>query len=120
MGISPLGDNFAPSSDVRSEQDTRSSQVEQTQQAQLERQQRSRESGQSDSVSLSSLGTELARSLATDSPAEVQRVDQIQQSVNNGTLQASSQEIAKQLVDEALRNEPAPPRPGVESPPAPS
>jgi flagellar biosynthesis anti-sigma factor FlgM len=120
MGISPLGDNLAPSSDVRSSQDVRSGQVEQTQQAHDQRQERTRESGQSDSVSLSSLGAELARSLATESPEEVRRVDELHQAVNNGTLRASNQETAARLVEEALHSEPAPARPGAEGPPSPT
>jgi flagellar biosynthesis anti-sigma factor FlgM len=120
MGISPLGDNLAPSSDVKSGQDVRTGQVEQAQQTQTQRQDRARESGQSDSVSLSSLGAELARSLATESAEEVRRVDELRQAVNNGTLNASSQETAARLVDEALRSQPAQARPGVEGPPSPT
>jgi anti-sigma28 factor (negative regulator of flagellin synthesis) len=120
MGISPLGDNFAPSSDVRSSQDVRSGQVEQTEQAQQQRQDRARESGQTDSLSLSSLGTELARSLATESPEEVRRVNELHQAVNNGTVSGSSQEAAARVVDEALQREPAPARPGVAGPPSPT
>lgn len=120
MGISPLGDNLAPTSDVRSSQDLRSGQVEQTQQTQQERQARTRESGQSDSLSLSSLGAELARSLATESPDEVRRVDELQQAVNNGTLQASSQDIAARVIEDALQSQAASSRPGVAGPPSPA
>ena len=121
MGISPLGDNLAPTTDVRSSQDVRSGQVEQTQQTEVQRQDRARESEQgTDSVSLSSLGAELARSPATENPQEVRRVDELRQAVNNGTLSASSQEAAAQLVEEALRSEPAPARPGVQGPPSPT
>ena len=121
MGISPLGDNLAPSNDVRSSQDVRSGQVEQTQQAEVQRQDRARESEQSaDSVSLSSLGAELARSLAAENPEEVRRVDELEQAVNNGTLHASSQQTAARLVEEALRSEPVSARPGVAGPPSPT
>lgn len=121
MGISLLGDNFAPSSDVRSSQDARSNQVEQTQQVQLERQERSRESGAgSDSVSLSSLGAELARSLATESPQEVRRMDELQQAVNNGTFTASNEKTASRVVEDALQSQPPESRPGVEGPPSPT
>jgi anti-sigma28 factor (negative regulator of flagellin synthesis) len=120
MGISPLGDNLAPSNDVRSSQDVRSGQVEQTQQTQVERHERARESGQTDSVSLSSLGTELARSLATESPQEVRRVEELQQAVNSGTLNGASQDTAVRLIDEALHGEPAAARPGVQGPPSPT
>jgi anti-sigma28 factor (negative regulator of flagellin synthesis) len=116
-----LGDNFAPSSDVSSSQETRSSQVEQAQQVQLERQERARESGSSsDSVSLSSLGAELARSLSTESAQEVRQVDELQKAVNNGTFAASSEETAARVVDDALHSEPAQTRPGVEAPPSPA
>jgi anti-sigma28 factor (negative regulator of flagellin synthesis) len=115
-----LGDNFAPSSDVGSSQGTRSAQVEQTQQVQLERQERAREPGSSsDSVSLSSLGAELARSLSTESAQEIQQVDELQKAVNNGTFAASSEETAARIVDDALHSEPAATRPGVEGPPSP-
>jgi anti-sigma28 factor (negative regulator of flagellin synthesis) len=115
-----LGDNFAPSSDVRSSQDVRSGQVEQAKESQLERRDRAAESGPgSDSVSLSSLGAELARSLATESQQEVRRVDELQQAVNNGTLTASSEETAARIVEDALASEPTQARPGVEGPPAP-
>ncbi len=121
MGISPLGDNFAPSSDVRSSQDVRSGQVEQAQQVRSERQERSRESSTGgDSVSLSSLGTELARSLATESPQEARRVDELQQAVNNGTFTASSEETATRVVEDAIQNRPVQTRPGVEAPPSPA
>ena len=120
MGISPLGDNFAPSSDVSSSQETRSAQVEQAQQVQLERQERARETGAgSDSVSLSSLGAELARSLSTESAQEVRQVAELQKAVNNGTFAASSEETAARIVDDALHSEPAQARPGVEGPPSP-
>jgi flagellar biosynthesis anti-sigma factor FlgM len=123
MGISPLGDNFAPSNDVRSSQDVRAEQVEQTQQAEAQRQGRARESDHgSDSVSLSSLGAELARSLETESPEDVRRIEALQQAVNNGTLQASSEETASRLVEEALLAEEAlrgETRPGAEAPPSP-
>jgi anti-sigma28 factor (negative regulator of flagellin synthesis) len=121
MGITPLGDNFAPAADVRSNQDVRSGQVEQTQQANLQRQDRaSRSEPGSDSVSLSSLGSELARSLATESPQEVHRVDELQQAVNNGALRASNEETAARVVDEALYGEPPAARPGVVAPPSPA
>jgi flagellar biosynthesis anti-sigma factor FlgM len=120
MGISPLGDNFAPTSDVRSSQDVRAGQVEQTQQAQEGRPSRSREPGEGDSVSLSSLGSELARSLATESPEEVRRVDELQQAVTNGTLEASSRDIASRVIEDALQSQAAPARPGVAGPPAPA
>jgi flagellar biosynthesis anti-sigma factor FlgM len=120
MGISPLGDNLAPSSDVRSSQDVRPEQAEQAQQTRAERRERGAESGQSDSVSLSSLGTELARSLATESPEEVRRVDELQQAVSNGTLTASNQETATRLVDEALRNEAGAARNGIARPSSPT
>jgi anti-sigma28 factor (negative regulator of flagellin synthesis) len=117
MGISPLGDNLAPSTDVRSSQDVRSGQVEQAQQEQVQRQERTQQSEHgSDSVSLSSLGAELARSLNSESPEQVRRLDELQQAVNNGTLQASSHETASRLVEEALSGEA---RAGVESPPSP-
>jgi anti-sigma28 factor (negative regulator of flagellin synthesis) len=120
MGISPLGDNFAPSSDVSSSQETRSAQVEQAQQVQLERQERGRETGAGgDSVSLSSLGAELARSLSTESALEVRQVDELQKAVNNGTFAASSEETAARIVDDALHSQPAQARPGVEGPPSP-
>jgi anti-sigma28 factor (negative regulator of flagellin synthesis) len=120
MGITPLGDNFAPSSDVRSSQDVRSGQVEQARESRVESRDRAAESSPgSDSVSLSSLGAELARSLATESQQEVRRVDELQQAVNNGTLTASSEETAARVVDEALLSEPAQSRPGVEAPPTP-
>jgi flagellar biosynthesis anti-sigma factor FlgM len=120
MGISPLGDNLAPSSDVRSSQDVRSGQVEQTQQPGVERRERGGDSGQTDSVSLSSLGTELARSLATEGPEEVRRVDELRQAVNDGTVTASSQDTAARLVDEALANDLGTGRDGVARPPSPT
>jgi anti-sigma28 factor (negative regulator of flagellin synthesis) len=121
MGISPLGDNFAPASDVRSSQDVRSGQVEQAQQIAQQRQDRTRRSEPpGDSVSLSSLGSELARSLATESSEEVRRVDELQQAVNNGTLRAASREAAERVVDEALHGEPLSPRPGVVAPASPA
>ena len=83
----------------------RSGQVDQAQQTKVEHRGRGTEPGQTDSVSLSSLGTELARSLATESPTELRRVDEVRQAVNNGSLNASSQETATRLVDEALRND---------------
>lgn len=120
MGISPLGDNFAPSNDVRSGQEVRSGQVEQAEQSRLERRDRARESEPgTDSVSLSSLGSEVARALATESQAEVRRVDELQQAVNNGTFTASSEETATQVVEDALVSQASQQRPGVNGPPSP-
>jgi flagellar biosynthesis anti-sigma factor FlgM len=91
-----IDDSFAPSSDLRS------TQVRQTE-LQNDQQTRSRETeARGDSVSLSALGQELARSLNTQSPQEIARVEQAQQAVNNGTLNAPADEIAQQIINEAL------------------
>jgi anti-sigma28 factor (negative regulator of flagellin synthesis) len=117
MGISPLGDNLTAGSDVRSGQEVRSNEVDRTQTARLERSERGRESGDDrDTVSLSFLGAELARSLATEAPEEVGRINELQQAVNNGTLRASSEEIAARVIEEALGGTQIEKR----SPPAPS
>jgi anti-sigma28 factor (negative regulator of flagellin synthesis) len=92
-----IDDSFAPSSDLRS------TQVRQTEQLQNDQLARSRETeARGDSVSLSALGQELARSLNTQSPQEIARVEQAQQAVNNGTLSAPADEIAQQIITEAL------------------
>ena len=62
----------------------------------------------------------LARSLASETPEEIRRVEELHQAVNNGTLQASNQETAARLVEEALHSQPVPARPGAEGPPSPT
>jgi len=92
-----IDDNFAASSDVRSTQVGQTEQIERDQQAR-ERPAEAR----SDSVSLSSLGSELARSISTESPAEISRIDRLQESVNSGTLAAPAQEVAGRVIEDAL------------------
>jgi anti-sigma28 factor (negative regulator of flagellin synthesis) len=117
MGISPLGDNLTAGGDVRSGQEVRSNEVDRTQAVRLERSERSRESGDDrDTVSLSFLGAELARSLATEAPEETARINELQQTVNNGTLRVSSEETAARVIEEALSGTQIEKR----SPPAPS
>ena len=92
-----VDDNFTASSDLRSLQ------VERSPETQLERQnQQSKQERTGDSVSLSSVGTEISRALAGDSPQEISRVERAQEAVAAGSLNVSSEELADSLIDSAL------------------
>ena len=93
-----IDDSFSPSSDLRSTQVGRTPEVQQQQEAR-QKQTESRD----DSVNLSPLGAELARAIANDPPDVVNRIEQIEQAVNNGTFTVSSEEVAQALVESALQ-----------------
>ncbi len=92
-----IDDNLGPSTDVRSSGVGRAQDVEQ-QQSTREKAALSRE----DSASLSALGTELARAIATDSPDEISRVSQLEEAVKSGNFSVPSGEVAEALIASAL------------------
>ncbi len=92
-----IDDSFSPSSDLRSTQVGRTPEVQQQQEA------RQKTESRDDSVNLSPLGAELARAIANDPPDVVNRIEQIEQAVNNGTFTVSSEEVAQALVESALQ-----------------
>jgi len=109
-----IDDNFAASSDLRSTQVGQTEQIERDQQAR-ERPAEAR----SDSVSLSSLGSELARSIANESPAEISRIDRLQEAVNSGTLSAPPEQVAGRVIDDALGGTALEAQGGSNAPPSP-
>ena len=94
-----IDDSFAASSDLRSTQVGRTPEVQQQQEAR-QKQTESRD----DSVNLSPLGAELARSITNDPPDVVHQIEQLEQAVNNGTFTASTEEVAQALVESALQD----------------
>ncbi|MDA1315377.1 MAG: flagellar biosynthesis anti-sigma factor FlgM [Acidobacteria bacterium] len=93
-----IDDSFAASNDVRSTQVGRTPEVEQQQKT---RQQRT--ATQTDSASLSQLGTELARALENDSPDVVSKIEQLEKAVQSGTFKSSASSVAQSLIDDALQ-----------------
>lgn len=55
-----------------------------------------------DSVALSSLGSEIARNLSQESPAEITRVSEAREAVASGSINAETAEVADSLIDAAL------------------
>lgn len=84
--------------------DLRSVQLDRTQEPQQESQRardRSQQS-QDDSVSLSSLGSQLARALEQPSAEEVSRVDEAQRAERSGGLDVSDEELADAVIQGAV------------------
>ena len=86
--------------------DTRSVQLDRAHEAQAEQARgrgRSREP-QGDSVSLSSLGSQVARALSEPGPEEVARVEQAQRAEQSGALDVSDEQLADALINGAVRD----------------
>ena len=92
-----IDDHFSPSSDVQSRQIERPQQQEREQQVA----EKSVQSG-TDSASLSSLGVQLARALATEPPELANKIERLREAVTNGTFSVPAEEVAQSLVDDAL------------------
>ena len=92
-----IDDHFSPSSDVQSRQVERPQQQEREQKVA----EKSVRSG-TDSASLSSLGVQLARALATEPPDSVDKIERLREAVTNGTFSVPAEEVAQSLVDDAL------------------
>ena len=58
--------------------------------------------GGEDSVALSSLGSEIARGLSQDSPAEITRISEAREAVQSGRINTEASELADSLIDAAL------------------
>jgi anti-sigma28 factor (negative regulator of flagellin synthesis) len=86
--------------------DARSVQLERTQEAQTEaHRQRGRAAEDSgDRVSVSSLGSQIARALNEPSTDEVARVEQAQRAERAGALDVSNEQLADALIEGALRD----------------
>lgn len=91
-----VDDSFSASSDLRSLQ------IERTQETSLEQGRRSGAPEREDSVSLSSLSTELARGISEESPAEISRVDRAQQAVAANNFSVPAEETADRILDAAV------------------
>jgi anti-sigma28 factor (negative regulator of flagellin synthesis) len=86
--------------------DLRSVQLDRTQETQAEEargRERSRESDR-DTVSLSSLGSQVARSLSEPSSEEISRVQQAQRAEQTGGLDVSDEQLADALINGAIRD----------------
>jgi anti-sigma28 factor (negative regulator of flagellin synthesis) len=86
--------------------DSRSVQLDRTQEAQTEaHRQRSRAADDTaDRVSVSSLGSQIARALNEPSTDEVARVEQAQRAERAGGLDVSNEQLAEALIAGALRD----------------
>jgi len=93
-----IDDNFAASSDL-----VRSTQLDRTQQVENERAGQRRDGfAPTDTASLSSLSTQVTRALSAESPEQVQTLERLQESVNNGTLNVPSDQVARAVVAASL------------------
>ena len=95
-----IDDNLASSSDLQS------TQVGKAQQLQVEQnaKQKKTESGK-DSVSLSPFGSDLAQAINNDPPEVIQQVEQLRQAVNNGTFNVPADQVARAVVNGAVKGE---------------
>ena len=92
-----VDDTFAASSDIRSGHVGRTQEVQQDQRQRV----RAPAPGE-DSVSVSSLASQLSEGLTTDSPAEVARVEETRQAVQAGNFNVPAEQLADSLIDSAL------------------
>ncbi len=92
-----IQDNFAPTSDPRSNQVQSPREVAAPG---LERGGRSEKS--SDTVGLSALGARLTRALSNEPPELVAKIEQLEKAVTNGTFSAPPGEVASAVIDAAL------------------
>lgn len=91
---------------VSSPSDLQSTQVGKAQQLQVEQnaKQKKTESAK-DSVSLSPFGSDLAQAINNDPPEVVQQVEQLRQAVNNGTFNVPADQVARAVVNGAVKGE---------------
>ncbi len=90
-------DTFAASTDIRS------GQINRANDPRLQPQQRVKRDGPgSDAVELSSIGSEVARQLASESPQEITRVEETRQAVLAGNFNVPAAELADSIIDGAL------------------
>ena len=95
-----IDDNLASSSDLQS------TQVGKTQQLQVEQNAKQKQTESSkDSVSLSPFGSDLAQAINNDPPEVIQQIDQLRQAVNNGTFNVPSDQVARAVVNGAVKGE---------------
>ena len=95
-----IDDNLTSSSDLQS------TQVGKAQQLQVEQnaQQKKTDSAK-DSVSLSAFGSDLAQAINNDPPEVIQQVEQLRQAVNNGTFNVPPDQVARAVVNGAVKGE---------------
>ncbi len=96
-----IDDNLASSPS-----ELQSTQVGKAQQLQVEQnaKQKKTESAK-DSVSLSPFGSDLAQAINNDPPEVIQQVEQLRQAVNNSTFNVPADQVARALVNGAVKGE---------------
>ena len=96
-----IDDNLASSPS-----DLQSAQVSKAQQLQVEQNAKQKKTESTkDSVSLSPFGSDLAQAINNDPPEVIQQVEQLRQAVNNGTFNVPADQVARAVVNGAVKGE---------------